>query len=1113
MAKSTTNSARQVHVSPGIYYKETELSYATKSLGITTLGLVGETLKGPAFQPIAIDKWDTFQRYFGGTSTEKFIGSQYPKYELPYIAKSYLEESQQLQVCRVLGLSGVNAGPAWLITACNDDEEISSPYTKEKPLVIAVLRSRGEHRKAAFVAPKDEENGICEDQYEYDKIVYYAKDVVVTPSRNLNLGSSCNPGFSVSKGECRFPMTVLNYGTFTLTVTTDEGETRNYPITLNPSDKNYILNVLGTDPSIGDSEIYVEELYDVAIQQLIEEGQINRLAFAKEDCNEEKKNESVFNLYKYDDIKIVPSHKPVNDILTEDESTLTRKHIGRRYLYSSSSSVNEEKDNNGKNPPLKVHISYNQGKTWVPVDGVVGHIYTVIPYTKDDGTRVYYYGEYVSNVEPKENPVALPYKEGTYYASTEYNFATEFLNSKHDVDARNIFKDAVEVLSDDMTYIAVEDVDEETKEKYVDVLPVTLDFNNYKEQYRYASTPWIVSEMKGSAEHVELTRLFRFHTISDGSASNTEVKVSIANIDPTNGTFDVIVRSFYDTDASPVVLERYSQCNLIPGSSNYIALKIGSTDEGYETKSNYITVEVNETDKTKSSVPAGFLGYPVRDFGGIAVLKEGTTQPDVWKPYFKYNVNVDQDIRINKQYFGISDLTGIDEDILRYKGVEAYNGIPEGISPCFHLDSRILTESEIAQTKINSNDKEFNQIVTVDGVVYKDWVTVAKSNITDYGLEPRLGSEDVMFNTIYEDKRYRKFTVAFYGGWDGWDYYRTQRSNGDEFTFNKYRGSLDRVSGEGVSFSVIRDNEEYNFDSDTRAITSDFYAYLAGVRQIANPKSIDLNVIATPGIDYVNNKLLVDEVIDIVEEERADCVYVVTTPDKPSGAGDSVSEMYTPDEAVMNLEDSDIDSNYTCTFYPWVKYYDSDNSQYLYLPATRDVVRNFAFTDNTTYPWFAASGWSRGQVKGIRSRKNLKLAEQDTLYSGRINFINSFPDEGLKLWGDKNLQIHESPMNRISKRRLLVRIRKLISIACIGLLFDPNDNTTKKAFESAVDPILKDIVSKRGLTDYRIVVDDSQEARDRLELPAKIYLKLQPNLEFINIELTVTPSGVSFDDL
>ncbi len=114
--KNTANP-RGLHVAPGIYTSESELTYAVKSLGITTLGVVGETVKGPAFQPMEITDWRQFQSVFGGTNPEKFKGSQYPKYELPYIAKSYLTESNQLQVVGFVGLGLYNAFPAMIITA------------------------------------------------------------------------------------------------------------------------------------------------------------------------------------------------------------------------------------------------------------------------------------------------------------------------------------------------------------------------------------------------------------------------------------------------------------------------------------------------------------------------------------------------------------------------------------------------------------------------------------------------------------------------------------------------------------------------------------------------------------------------------------------------------------------------------------------------------------------------------------------------------------------------------------------------------------------------------------------------------------------------------------
>ena len=1078
---------KRVHATPGVYFSEMELTYSAKSMGITRLGVAGETQKGPAFQPIEIADWAEFQRFFGGTNTEKFIGSQYPKYELPYIAKEYLTQSQQLQVCRVLGLSGVNAGAAWLITAY--DNEGKSEYTKDKPLVIAVIRSRGEHVKAAFKEKANPEKGICEDVYEYDEIRYYAKDVQIRPSDTLDYKDTCNPIFDKTTGT--LSINSNNYGVFTLVVTTWEDEKVKYSVSLNPGDKNYIINILGQEPDKGESEIYVEELYDIALEQLIERGKINTL----EEFNDGDEPKA---LKTFPEVKIVPNHAAVDAILTMDESMLTRRMVGKRFLFSASESVNSI-----DGTPLKVHVSNDKGITWTVADGEVGHIYTVVPHTLPDGTRVYYYGEYTG----------VANNDGTKYA-------TEFLSSTHKLDTEdvNMFKDAVEVKEDGMYYVY------RNSDGIDDVVPITLDLNNYKEQYRYASTPWVVSEMKGSATEVELTKLFRFHTISDGNTANTEVKISIENIDPEQGTFDVLVRDYNDSDTSITTLEKYKGCDLIPGSPNYIAYRIGSTDENYETKSKYVTVEVNETAKTKVSVPAGFLGYPVRHYDGYAITGTGTgtdfveKQVSVHKPYLQYNTDVRDDLRINKQYFGMSDLVGIDADLLKYKGVEAYADIPGSLTPCFHLDSRIFEgipdDEGRVKNPLGGTGTAQPQKVSVDGITGYQWVTVGAGNTLDlFGIQPRFGEEETMVNTIYEDKRARKFTLCFYGGWDGWDYYRQSRSNSDDFVYRNYRGYVDPVSGEGSIFNVIKDPEAYGLEKNGKFLNSDYYAYLSAIRMFANPKTIDINHLATPGIDYVNNTLLVGEVVDMVEEERGDSVYVVTTPDKPFGASDNALEMFTPSEAVDNLDDSEIDSNYVCSSYPWNKYFDSANSQYIYLPPTKDMVRNFAYTDNIKFPWYAAVGWNRGTVNAISPKKSLKLVEQDELYEGRLNFTNTFAQDGLRLWGDKNFQKHESPMNRISHRRALNRIKTLLNKACIGLVFDPNDTSMGKSLQSAIKPVLDNVKENKGLVDYKIVIDDSGEARERLELNAQLYLKLMPNLEYINLTLVVLPSGMQISEL
>jgi len=109
-------TSNKVFVSPGVYTSERDLSFVAQSVGVTTLGIVGETLQGPAFEPIFITNFDEFQTYFGPTSPEKFVNTQIPKYEAAYIARAYLQQSNQLFVTRVLGLNGYDAGPSWSIT-------------------------------------------------------------------------------------------------------------------------------------------------------------------------------------------------------------------------------------------------------------------------------------------------------------------------------------------------------------------------------------------------------------------------------------------------------------------------------------------------------------------------------------------------------------------------------------------------------------------------------------------------------------------------------------------------------------------------------------------------------------------------------------------------------------------------------------------------------------------------------------------------------------------------------------------------------------------------------------------------------------------------------------
>jgi len=1156
------DNARGIHVSPGIYTREIDMTYAVRSLGITTLGLAGETLRGPAFQPMDISNWREFQEMFGGTSTEKFKGSQYPKYELPYIAKSYLSESEQLKVVRVLGISGFNAGPAWLVTA-EDAHAEASARTKQ---AVAVIRSRGSYH------PYDTGNtsGCTCETTKYDTLRYDVGEKVKTGTSSTDAcekkgywmnalqikpyiplystGNECD-GYGTMSGDSSWDVSQTNKGRFKLVgvigahSSSDEVESIinsgysgdnaakteainkgyfEYPVSLNPYDKEYILNVLGSKAYDGDAPIFVESLYDVALEQAIANYDVTRITSALTEYE-------AYNTADFD------GHEPVYGIVDRPQTSLNRKYVGRRYLADKTACTKTADNPKGKEIRCVIY-NYELGRPYTVTEAVVGddsmgisalsestygkvltkrpqsisadteaasgwsattvaefpmkvgQIYTVRQYTTQDGKRHYYYAAYsketVDKVIGKRSGSTADFSLVNYYGNLKDGGYKSSSADKSTLVLNN---------ADGLYY--------KMNNKKDDVAYVQLDMNDYKSAYRYASTPWIVSNLKGDFDHIEMTKLFRFHTISDGDNANYEVKVSIENIRPDEGVFDVVVRRVDDLDESIIPLEKFGRCTMVPGDANYIAYKIGSFDGVYESKSKYITVEVNETTAARTSVPAGFLGYPIPMYNGLPI--SGDAKTDVTFPTIKYNRFFDEDIKNRKQYFGLSSWIGVDIDNFTFKGTKAYINDPSFLSHGFHLDSRLDKEGRVG-------DKMFT--VTVDnepGYEFDCVSTNSRTQVLDQ--PPVIGKETEMYGSIYEYVNLRKFTVFFYGAFDGWDVYRDQRTNTDNFKMSQYRGYIDQGSGEGYSFNKIKNTELLGLNQN--GITSDWYAYLAAIRQFSNPEATDINVFATPGIDYVNQKLLVQEAIEMIEEERADSIYVITTPDKPSGAGDYVDEMYTPDDAVYNLEDTEIDSNYSCTYYPWVKYLDVDNNQYIYLPATKDVVRNFAQTDNQAYPWFAPAGVERGNVDCVRAHFITKLGDEDVLYEGRINPIKTFAQDGPKIWGQKNLQINESQLNRIAVRRLLLRMRKLIAIACIGLIFEPNDATTKQSFISTVTPIMDSIRSNRGISDYRIEVNDTIESRERRELPVKIYFKPYNALEYITIDFILTPEGVSFDDI
>ncbi len=991
---------RGTHTSPGYYDKITDISYKANSIGITTAGLVGETLKGPAFDPTWITSKQEFADYFGGTSAEKYKDSLYPRYELPYIANSYLSASNQLYVCRVLGLSGYNAGPAFVITATDEKNE--------KSYVVAVLRSRGEFSKYGASADLCSTSGST-----YDRVNFYCKKVEITKYTSLSWDINCSDASSKAETDSAITVNALNYGRFNLKCTLSNNDengsdiTVEYPVSLNAGAKDYIYKVLGGKPSDGSAVIYVEELYDNFLAEMIEKGKVNQISSSITQVNE---------------LQITAVANPVKDFISSiSQVNLTRKNLGETYLADISK---DEAD---------ASVSYG-----------VGNIYQVVK----SGTSSYVF------------------EKVTEESDSSVTISVEEIKTGDTLDTVK----AVKVLSAD-AFCYLSGSGEDAR------IVASTDMSDYHEMYRCATTPWVVSDLLGTSNTADLHKLFRFHTISDGNCANTEVKISIANIRPDDGTFDVYVRDYNDTDSAPQILESYRGVTMVPGTSKYIGLKIGTIDGAYECKSKYVTLEIIENDMTEQCIPAGFLGYPTRSYEKAE------------SPSFKYNTEYDENIKAKRQYFGLSDIAGVDVDMLTYKGKNAYTETySSGYTHGFHLNSLLSTD-------------EFSAL-TVDGE------EVSKFDTVNANLDAVFGTEAEMEGGLYEDVNTRKFTLYPYGGFDGWDIYRKVRTTSDEFRANKYKGAIS--NGYGSTFSKIQ-GDSVALALTGNAITSDYYAWLAGAMQFSNPERFAINIFATPGIDYVNDTLLSDDILEMIED-RKDSIYIMTTPDKPKGSTDSIDEMYSSSDAASNLEDAGIDSYYAATYYPWVKYYDSDNSVYINLPATKDVLRTLANVDNKKFPWYAPAGVERGQVDCAKMHFFAKLEDEDNVYSGRINPLKTFSKEGVLIWGNKTMYTQDTPMNRINTVRLMLYMRKLIKESVTGLIFEPNDTTLKSQFENIINSILSDIKSKRGITAFKLQTSQTAEQMDAHEISGKLWVKPTPDLEYISLEFMVTPQGVDFDE-
>ena len=257
----------------------------------------------------------------------------------------------------------------------------------------------------------------------------------------------------------------------------------------------------------------------------------------------------------------------------------------------------------------------------------------------------------------------------------------------------------------------------------------------------------------------------------------------------------------------------------------------------------------------------------------------------------------------------------------------------------------------------------------------------------------------------------------------------------------------------------------------------------------------------------------IDNLISIAES-RKDCV-VFASPERADVV--NVTNSNTQMSNVKSFFDTIASSSYV-VFDSGYKYmYDKYNDQFRFVPLNGDIAGLCARTDLTNDTWFSPAGLNRGIIRGaVKLAFNPNQAQRDVLYPARVNPVVTFPGQGTILFGDKTGLSSPSAFDRINVRRLFITMEKAISTASKFQLFEFNDEFTRAQFRNLVEPFLREVQGRRGITDFLVVCDEtnnSADVIDRNEFQAEIFVKPNRSINFITLKFVATRTGVAFEEI
>ena len=683
----------------------------------------------------------------------------------------------------------------------------------------------------------------------------------------------------------------------------------------------------------------------------------------------------------------------------------------------------------------------------------------------------------------------------------------------------------------------------------------SVGYHDFRKEHVDAETGWFIGQDLGSRASYapqDKQKLFKLVGLRNGESLQKEIMVSIERIKKSTsdvspfGSFSVVIR---DANIPPRatsnvgVLERYDNVDLNPASPNFIAKKIGDTQYSYDyskktwtatgeyrNQSQFVRVELNDavrqgTLSSKELLPFGVFGPPVQRDSAQFVITGSNIKPS---PASAKTAVADLVVS------GGVTLPGHPADFTLQVRTSAlfvtecpltasikFGTIPLRVSAsdgAGRYKPRVATDAFFGAVQYGADGKRLRGFAdylsvlpvglgTDDQTMHPSWVFSLDDIQMDSDGEGayvsgsrRAGDSMTARSASYEevlDQGYDKFMTYLHGGFDGFDITETE---------------------------PLRNSTMPN-GSATAKNSAAFNSLDVAIDTISDPEQHDTNLIVMPG---VTQRALTEKLIEACET-RGDALAMIDLDSVyfPASEGSTYinpsNRNGTVKNARQNMIDREIDSSYGCAYYPWVKILDSATSREGWVPPSVAMLGVFANSEvEGGAVWFAPAGFNRAGLSDgaagvpvLSTSQHLLSKDRDTLYENRINPIARFTGDTIVAFGQKTLQQKASALDRINVRRLAIFLKKSISMAANTVLFDQNVQATWNRFKGAVNPILSNAQAGLGITEYKLILDETTTTPDLIDqniLYAKVLVKPARAIEFIAIDFVIASSGASFAD-